>query len=47
VDAGKMNIPKMVRVGKLGKRKIKEVDEKLDLVKEESFFESIPENIRL
>jgi hypothetical protein len=42
-----MNIPKMVRVGELEKRKIKEADEKLNLVKEESFFESIPENIRL
>jgi hypothetical protein len=29
------------------KGKIKEVDEKLNLVKEESFFESIPENIQL
>jgi hypothetical protein len=42
-----MNIPKMVRVGELERRKIKEADEKLSLVREESFFESIPENIRL
>jgi hypothetical protein len=41
-----MNIPKMVRVGKLEQRKIKEADEKLSLAKEESFFESIPKNIR-
>jgi hypothetical protein len=47
VDASKLNIPKMVRVGELGKRKIKEADEKLNLVKEESLVESIPENIRL
>jgi hypothetical protein len=37
----------MVRVGELGKWKIKEADEKLNLVKEESLVESIPENIRL
>jgi hypothetical protein len=42
-----MNIPKMVRDSEFEKGKIKEADEKLCLVKEESFFESIPENIRL
>jgi hypothetical protein len=42
-----MNIPKIVRVGKLEYGKVKEADEKLSLVKEESFFESIPENIWL
>jgi hypothetical protein len=31
----------MVRVGGLRKRKIKEADEKLNLVEEESFFETI------
>jgi hypothetical protein len=41
VDASKKNIPKMVRVGELRKRKIKEANEKLNLVKEESFFETI------
>jgi hypothetical protein len=46
VDASKMNTLKMVRVGELEQRKIKEADKKLSLVKEESFFESIPENIR-
>jgi hypothetical protein len=43
VDASKKNIPKMVRVGELKKRKIKEADEKLNLVEEESFFETILE----
>jgi hypothetical protein len=47
VDTSKMNIAKMVRDGEFEKGKIKEADEKLSLVKEESFFESIPENIRL
>jgi hypothetical protein len=31
----------MVRVGELRKRKIKEADEKLNLVEEESFFRTI------
>jgi hypothetical protein len=47
MDVSKMNTLKMFRVGELEQRKIKEADEKLSLVKEESFFESIPENIRL
>jgi hypothetical protein len=33
----------MVRVGELRKRKIKEADKKLNLVEEESFFETILE----
>jgi hypothetical protein len=37
----------MVRDGEFEKGKIKEADEKLSLVTEESFFESIPQNIRL
>jgi hypothetical protein len=47
VDISKMNTLKVVRDSELILGKIKEADEKLNLVKEESFFESIPENIRL
>jgi hypothetical protein len=47
VDVSKMNTLKMVQVGELEQRKITESDEKLSLVKEEAFFESIPKNIRL
>jgi hypothetical protein len=47
VDTNNMNIPKMVRDGEFEKGKIKEADEKLSLVKEKSFFESISRNTRL
>jgi hypothetical protein len=47
VDTGKMNTLKMVRYGEFVYGKIKEADEKLSPVKEKSFFESIPEYIRL
>jgi hypothetical protein len=47
VDTSKMNIPKMVRYGESVQGKIKEADEKLSPVKEKSFFESLPKNIRL